>query len=137
MLEKLELDKYAKKTFSELSAGMQKRAMLAATLINDPECIFLDEPTSNLDIESRRAMISLLEQMKAEGKTIVITSHIIDELQNISDHVAIIDQGEIKYSQDFDKNTQSLEKIYFESIILKTGQSKFSGLTNFANKESK
>ncbi|QEH62335.1 ABC transporter ATP-binding protein [Spiroplasma chinense] len=131
LLDKLELSKYAKKTFASLSAGMQKKAMLAASLINEPECIFLDEPTANLDIESRRAMINLLQQMKNEGKTIVITSHIIDELQNIVDHAVVLKEGKIVYDKKFDNKKEKLEDIYFMHTDSKKAEDKFGNLTNF------
>ncbi|WP_166508701.1 ABC transporter ATP-binding protein [Spiroplasma chinense] len=131
LLKTLELEKYTKKTFASLSAGMQKKAMLAATLINEPECIFLDEPTANLDVESRRALLNLLKQLKDQGKTIIITSHIIDELQNIVDHVAIIKDGVFVYDKPFDKDKEQLENLYFNYIDSKGLEQKYGDLTNF------
>ncbi|ALD66322.1 ABC transporter ATP-binding protein [Spiroplasma cantharicola] len=123
LLKILDLEKYKNKSFKSLSAGMQKRAMLAATLINDPEFIFFDEPTANLDINSRKELINLIKNMKDKNKTIVITSHILDELQNIIDRVIIIDSGKIVLDKKYDKNKENLETLYF-SIIKGQDESK-------------
>ncbi|AKX34633.1 ABC transporter ATP-binding protein [Spiroplasma litorale] len=116
LLESLSLYEYKNKLFRFLSAGMQKKAMLAATLINDPDFIFFDEPTANLDISSRRELLNLILKMKNNNKSIVITSHILDELQNIIDRVIIIENGIIKLDKKFNKDKENLEEIYFNTI---------------------
>ncbi|QGS51772.1 ABC transporter ATP-binding protein [Spiroplasma tabanidicola] len=116
LLKNLELDKYKNKTFRSLSAGMQKKAMLAVSLINDPEIIFFDEPTANLDIDSRKELISLIKDMKENNKSIIIASHILEELETLIDRVIVINKGKVVVNKKFDKEKENLELIYFESI---------------------
>ncbi|WP_339034971.1 ABC transporter ATP-binding protein [Spiroplasma endosymbiont of Cantharis rufa] len=133
LLELLELEKYKSKPFRSLSAGMQKKAMLAASLINDPEFIFLDEPTANLDVNSRMELITLLKNMKEKNKAVVITSHILDELQNIIDRVIIIDSGKIILDKKYDKNEENLEKLYFDTIKTHDKNKSFDRLLEWDN----
>ena len=68
---------------------------MACALVGDPEVLFLDEPTSGLDPQSRRQLWGLIERFKAEGRTILLTTHYMDEAQRLCDRVAIIDQGKV------------------------------------------
>lgn len=80
---------------SNLSSGLRQRVGIAAALVNDPELVFLDEPTTGLDPESRRATWKLIMDMRAKGKTILLTTHYMEEAQNLADKVAIIIKGRI------------------------------------------
>jgi ABC-2 type transport system ATP-binding protein len=77
------------------SGGMQRRVNIAAALVHEPEIIFLDEPTVGLDPVSRNAVWKVLEDLKARGKTIVLTTHYMEEAEALSDRVAIIDHGRV------------------------------------------
>ena len=77
------------------SGGMQRRVNIAAALVHDPEIIFLDEPTVGLDPVSRNAVWKVLEDLKARGKTIVLTTHYMEEAEALSDRVAIVDHGRV------------------------------------------
>lgn len=79
----------------KLSGGQRQRLLLALALINDPEIIFLDEPTTGLDPHSRRVFWQLIERIKARGKTIILTTHYMDEAQSLCDEIVIVDQGRI------------------------------------------
>ncbi len=81
-----------------LSRGMQQRVSLARVLVNDPEVLLLDEPASGLDPRARIELMEILKALKAMGKTIFISSHILSELAELCDSVTIIDRGKIKYS---------------------------------------
>jgi ABC-2 type transport system ATP-binding protein len=81
--------------YSRLSGGQQKRLALAIALVNDPRVIFLDEPTTGLDAQSRRNIWEIAERLKAEGRTVLLTTHYIEEAENLCDRVAIIDHGKI------------------------------------------
>jgi lipooligosaccharide transport system ATP-binding protein len=79
----------------ELSGGMQRRLLIARALINRPELIVLDEPTTGLDPQARLAIWDLLDQLKSEGVTLILTTHYMDEAERICDRLAIMDNGEI------------------------------------------
>ncbi len=81
-----------------LSRGMQQRLGLARVLIHDPKLLLLDEPASGLDPRARIEMMAILEELQRLGKTIIISSHILSELQSLCDRVAIIEKGKLIYS---------------------------------------
>jgi len=81
-----------------LSRGMQQRLGLARVLIHDPKLLLLDEPASGLDPRARIEMMAILEELQRLGKTIIISSHILSELQNLCNRVAIIETGKLIYS---------------------------------------
>lgn len=85
------LDQYAGK----LSGGQRQRLLLAIALVNDPDIIFLDEPTTGLDPQARRNFWTLIESIKARGKTIILTTHYMDEAELLCDELAIMDRGRI------------------------------------------
>ena len=85
------LDQYATK----LSGGQRQRLLLALALINDPQILFLDEPTTGLDPQARRHFWQLIESVKQQGKTIILTTHYMDEAEALCDHLVIVDQGKI------------------------------------------
>lgn len=78
-----------------LSGGQRQRLLLAIALINDPELVFLDEPTTGLDPQSRRNFWGLIETARGRGKTILLTTHYMEEAQHLCDEVAIVDRGRI------------------------------------------
>jgi ABC-2 type transport system ATP-binding protein len=90
------LDRARKRQLQEYSKGMTRRIGLAQALINDPELILLDEPTSGLDPIGTREMKDMILRLKAEGKTIVMCSHLLADVQDVCDRIAILHQGELK-----------------------------------------
>jgi ABC-2 type transport system ATP-binding protein len=78
-----------------LSGGQRQRLLLAIALVNDPELLFLDEPTTGLDPQSRRNFWGLIETVRRRGKTVVLTTHYMEEAQHLCDEVAIVDHGRI------------------------------------------
>ena len=82
--------------FRRLSRGLKRRAVLAAALINDPEILFLDEPTTGLDVVSARSLRGLVNRLRGMGKTIFLTTHYIEEADQLCDRVAIIVRGRIR-----------------------------------------
>ena len=78
-----------------LSGGMKRRLMIARALIHEPRLLILDEPTAGVDIEIRRSMWEFMKRINAEGTTIILTTHYLEEAENLCRHVAIIDEGRI------------------------------------------
>lgn len=95
VLTDLGLGDKLKATARELSGGMQRRLMIARALIHEPEFLFLDEPTAGVDVESRRSMWDYLKTLQVKGVTILLTTHYLEEAEQLAKHVAIINKGEI------------------------------------------
>lgn len=93
VLQLLDLNAYADKKTGTYSGGLQKRLDLAAGLLHQPQVLVLDEPTVGLDIESRIAVWDFLRGLRADGTTVLLTSHYLEEVDALADRVAIIDQG--------------------------------------------
>ncbi|MDE0621773.1 MAG: ABC transporter ATP-binding protein [Bryobacterales bacterium] len=96
LLERVGLRDAAGRKISQYSKGMLQRLGLAQALINDPELLILDEPTSNLDPVARRDFRDILLELKASGTTVFICSHILSEVESVCDRVAILQQGVLK-----------------------------------------
>ncbi|HVH65456.1 MAG TPA: ABC transporter ATP-binding protein [Candidatus Acidoferrum sp.] len=94
-LEKVDLQDKARSTVSKLSGGQKQRFSIATALVNEPKIMFLDEPTTGLDPQARRNLWDLAQSIRAEGRTIVLTTHYMDEAQVLCDRVAIMDHGKI------------------------------------------
>ncbi len=95
LLRSVNLEEKAKAKFKELSGGQKQRFSVATTLINKPQVIFLDEPTTGLDPQARRNLWELIKTIKAQGTTVIITTHYMDEAEYLCDRIAIIDAGKI------------------------------------------
>jgi ABC-2 type transport system ATP-binding protein len=96
LIKQVGLDRARKRQLQEYSKGMTRRIGLAQALINDPELILLDEPTSGLDPIGTREMKDMILRLKAEGKTVVMCSHLLADVQDVCDRIAILHQGELK-----------------------------------------
>ena len=94
-LEKLGLWQKRKNTTRELSGGMKRRLMIARALVHDPQLLILDEPTAGVDIEIRRSIWELLQELNAEGRSIILTTHYLEEAEYLCKNVGIINQGKI------------------------------------------
>lgn len=95
LLEQLGLTEKRNTWFMNLSGGQKQRLFIALALINDPEVVFLDELTTGLDPQSRRAIWELVQKIRARGKTVFLTTHLMEEAERLCDRVAIIERGRV------------------------------------------
>src|SRR5690242_13418249 len=95
LLKRFGLEEKRNAFYSQLSGGQKQRLALAMALVNDPRVLFLDEPTAGLDPQERREIYDIIEELKREKKTIVLTTHYIEEAEKLCDRVAIVDHGKV------------------------------------------
>ncbi len=95
IVEDCGLQELLKREPRKLSGGQRQRVLLALALVNDPEVIFLDEPTTGLDPQARRQFWDLVTKIKARGKTLILTTHYMDEAEILCDEIAIVDRGQL------------------------------------------
>ncbi|MBP9046452.1 MAG: ABC transporter ATP-binding protein, partial [Moraxellaceae bacterium] len=102
--------------------GQRQRLLLAIALVNDPDIIFLDEPTTGLDPQARRNFWTLIQSIKARGKTIILTTHYMDEAELLCDELAIMDRGRIIA----EGTPQALLREHFNAIRVQLDRSDFT-----------
>ncbi|MDG6899783.1 MAG: ABC transporter ATP-binding protein, partial [Nitrososphaerota archaeon] len=95
ILEMVELTDKATTPFQKLSGGQKQKLGMALSLVNDPHVIFLDEPTTGLDPQARRAVWEVVRKLKDEGRTVMLTTHYLEEAEELADRVAIMKHGKI------------------------------------------
>jgi ABC-2 type transport system ATP-binding protein len=115
LLRKLDLWDRRNSEMRMLSGGMKRRLMIARALVHRPRLVILDEPTAGVDIEIRRAMWSFMREINAEGTTIILTTHYLEEAESLCRHVAIIDQGRIQATSDI---ATLLGELHTETFVL-------------------
>lgn len=97
----LDIHPFANKRVGKLSTGMKQRVSIARTLIHDPEVLVFDEPTSGLDVISAHNIIELIRNSKDQGKTVIFSTHIMGEVELLSDDIAIIHNGHLLFNNTF------------------------------------
>lgn len=95
LLQLVGLEGHRRTPYRRLSGGQQQRLSLAQALVNKPELVFLDEPTAGMDAQSRLLVWDLIERLKADGVTVILTTHLMDEAEALADNVVIIDHGSL------------------------------------------
>jgi ABC-2 type transport system ATP-binding protein len=95
LLRRFQLDEKRDAFYSHLSGGQKQRLALAMALVNEPDVVFLDEPTAGLDPQVRREIYDIIEELKRGRKTVLLTTHYIEEAERLCDRVAIVDQGRV------------------------------------------
>ena len=95
LLKRFQLDEKRNAFYSQLSGGQKQRLAMAMALVNDPQVVFLDEPTAGLDPQVRREIYTIIEELKRAKKTVLLTTHYIEEAERLCDRVAIVDYGKV------------------------------------------
>ncbi|MFZ4769648.1 MAG: ABC transporter ATP-binding protein [Ferruginibacter sp.] len=114
LLKKVNLQDKAKNKSKELSGGQKQRFSIATTLINEPKIVFLDEPTTGLDPQARRNLWDLIKEIRDNGATVILTTHYMDEAEQLCGRIAIMDEGKIIQLDSPDKMIDDLVATGFE-----------------------
>ena len=120
MLEALGTEGLADKQYLEMSTGQKRRLHLALALISNPDIVFLDEPTAGLDVEGRIALHEYIRTLKSRGKTIILASHDMAEVENLCDSIAILKDGLIAFTGTVAELTEKVGTHY--NVRVKTSQ---------------
>ncbi len=121
ILKKVGLDQVHDKKISSYSKGMNQRLGLAQSLIHNPELIIWDEPSSGLDPEGRKLVIDLLKESKEQKKTILFSTHVLSDIEQVCDHIAMINHGNVLLADSLEQLSikypgKTLETIYLELV---------------------
>jgi ABC-2 type transport system ATP-binding protein len=117
LIARFDLEEHRDVKFQKLSGGLKRRAMLGRALVHTPDLLILDEPTAGVDVEQRRDLWAYLKEMNERGKTIILTSHYLEEIQYLCNEIAIINHGRIVAEgskADFMKDGKSVEETYLD-----------------------
>jgi ABC-2 type transport system ATP-binding protein len=112
-----ELENHKDKKFNELSGGLKRRVILARALLHNPDILILDEPTAGVDVELRHDLWRYFEKLNKAGKTIILTSHYLEEVEKLCSRIGIINEGKIAVIDDkanLTKNGKTLEETYLK-----------------------
>lgn len=124
LFEKFGIEKFAEVKIADLSTGMKQKVSLVISIVHDPDIIIFDEPTNGLDVITAKSVTDFLIQLKNEGKTIIISTHIFSLVEKICDRVGIIINGKMIKSSSLDKitNGRSLEDVFFDIYKEEVGE---------------
>lgn len=125
MINGLGIKEIEKKQYIQLSTGQKRRLHLALALIGDPDIIFLDEPTAGLDVEGRRSLHEQIRNLRSHGKTIVLASHDMAEVENLCDRIAILNNGNIVFCGTASELTDKVGRKYFIHVKTEQGNNTF------------
>jgi len=117
LITRFGLEAHRNVKFQKLSGGLKRRALLGRALVHTPDLLILDEPTAGVDVEQRHDLWEYLKEMNERGKTIILTSHYLEEIQYLCRDIAIINHGQIVAEgskEDFMKDGKSVEETYLE-----------------------
>lgn len=119
LFEQLELIPHARRRAGTFSKGMKQKVAIARALITDPPILIMDEPTAGLDVPTRRTILNLLKEYRQQGKTILYSTHIMSEAEELCDRVAIIDQGRIKATGTLNQLREQTRQQDLEDVFLR------------------
>lgn len=129
VMEELALSSFAKRPLSRLSGGQLRKVAFGLTLVSNAQLLFLDEPTVGMDVNARQIFWRKIEQMRVQGKTVLITSHYLAEIQEVADRILILKAGKIK----FNGTLAELQRGYLTSqisFVTNLPKARFQGLSN-------
>jgi len=112
LLTRLELIDHSGKNTRQLSGGMRRRLLVAQALVHKPQLVILDEPTAGVDVELRRRLWDFMRELNAAGTTILLTTHYLDEAEELCDHVAIIDRGALLTARSMKEMMREIASSY-------------------------
>ena len=115
LLERLALAEVRRTSYRRLSGGQQQRLSLAMAVVGRPELVFLDEPTAGLDPQARHATWELVEALRRDGVTVVLTTHLLDEAERLADSVVVIDAGRVVAAGSVQELTRSAGELRFRA----------------------
>ncbi|TCL58540.1 ABC-2 type transport system ATP-binding protein [Kineothrix alysoides] len=125
MLEALGINELKKKMYTDMSTGQKRRLHLALALISNPDIVFLDEPTAGLDVEGRISLHDQIRKLKERGKTIILASHDMAEVESLCDRIAILNDGNIVFMGTVAELTSKIRKRYTLHIKTEQGDKSF------------
>ena len=117
LISRFSLEEHRDKKFQKLSGGLKRLAILARALVHTPDLLILDEPTAGVDVEQRHELWDYLRELNSRGKTIILTSHYLEEIQELCNEIAIINHGKIikeGTKAEFMRDGKSVEQTYLE-----------------------
>ncbi len=119
--EKLQLHEFEDRLCDKLSTGQKQRVSIARTILHDPPVLFFDEPTTGLDVVTSQTVMEFIEEVRAAGKTVIFSTHIMSEAERLCDHIAVIHEGRIRGEGSVEdlKNatgTQTLERAFLALV---------------------
>ncbi len=124
MFEKFGIDRFAEVKLGNLSTGMKQKVSLVISIVHDPEFIIFDEPTNGLDVLTAKVVTDFLEELKAQGKTIILSTHIFSLVEKLCDRVGVIIDGRLVALDTLENLTKenNLEKTFFDLYNKVTGE---------------
>jgi len=129
VMEKLQIGEFADRLCDKLSTGQKQRVSIARTILHDPPVLFFDEPTAGLDVWMSQIVMEFIEEMRAKGKTVIFSTHIMSEVERLCDDVGVIHDGIIMASGSVPElkestNERSLEKAFLKITEFQPGYEK-------------
>ena len=100
LFKQLDMNKYLTKRIADLSTGMKQKTSIVRTLIHDPDLVVLDEPTTGVDVTGQSVIIDLIRTIKDSGKTLIFSTHQLNEVRDIADHIVVMKAGEKIFDGD-------------------------------------
>jgi len=120
LFKKLGIDEFSERRIGKLSSGMKQKVSIVRALINDPEVVVFDESTVGLDVVSAKNIINIIRDCRDEGKTVLFSTHIMGEVNLLSDDLAIIDKGELIYNGSFNNFKNQMQTKTLEDEFIRT-----------------
>lgn len=121
LIEQLDMKKYLNKRVADLSTGMKQKTSIVRTLIHDPDLIVLDEPTTGVDVTGQSVIIDLIKSIKDSGKTLIFSTHQLNEVRDIADHIIVMKAGKKIFDGDNSQfqeldNNKNFTEIFMELV---------------------